>query len=55
VPGLALVELGSRLGAALERAKGAPTAAKVIEQITPLEHLPATESQDDRVVEIIDC
>jgi hypothetical protein len=34
--GLALVELGSRLGAALERAKGAPTAGKVIEHSTSL-------------------
>jgi Terminase small subunit len=53
--GLALVELGSRLGAALERAKGAPTGGKVIEHSTPLEPLPAAEDQDDRVVEIIDC
>jgi hypothetical protein len=52
---LALVELGSRLGAALERAKGEPTAAKVIEHSTPLEPLPAARSQDDRVIEIIDC
>jgi hypothetical protein len=48
--GLALAELGKRLGAALAR-----TNEKVIEHSDKPAPLPASDSSDDRVVEIIEC